>query len=318
MALFVEVAKRKSFSQAAAALDMPVSSLSRRITQFEAAVGLRLLDRTTRKLALTAYGEAYLAEATRVVEEAQRSFDELVAQARGPSGLLKVAAPTDFWAVQHLPDIVSAFTERHEHLHVHLDLRTSQIDLVREDYDLAICTELPREASLIVRKIGSIEIGLFAAPAYLLAQGRPEHPADLGEHEVLLPVPAASATWRFSRGGETVSAVVGGRFSCNSLSIARRLAITGRGIAALSVIDVERDLHRGRLEPVLTDWLVPPMDVYIVTTSRLVPTKVRHFIDFLTQRLSTVFSEGPSLARWVAEEGSLDPIALKPRSRARV
>ncbi|KAB1077323.1 LysR family transcriptional regulator, partial [Methylobacterium soli] len=112
MALFVEVAKRKSFSQAAAALDMPVSSVSRRITQFEAAVGLRLLDRTTRKIALTPYGETYLAQATRLVEEAQRSFDDLIAQAKGPSGFLKVAAPSDFWVLQHLSGIVSEFSQQ--------------------------------------------------------------------------------------------------------------------------------------------------------------------------------------------------------------
>lgn len=304
IALFVEVAKRQSFSQAAAALDMPVSSLSRRITQFETAIGLRLLDRTTRKIALTAYGEAYLAQATRVVEEAQRSFDELVAQAKGPTGFIKLAVPMDYWAVRHLSEIVSAFAQQHEHVHVHLDLRASEVDLVRENYDLAISTETPREATLIVRKVAVIENGLFAAPSYLQAHGRPEHPGDLARYEILMPAAAESTTWQFRRGTETVPVTVSGRVSCNSLSVARRLAITGRGIAAVSVINVERDLDRGRLEPVLPGWSIPPTSVYIVTTSRLIPAKVRRFIDFLTQSLSALFSEVPSLADRIAPPGA--------------
>ncbi len=93
MALFVEVAKRKSFSQAAVALDVPISSLSRRITQFETSIGLRLLDRTTRKIVPDPAWRSYYEQATRLVEEAQRTFDELIAQTKGPSGLLKIAAP---------------------------------------------------------------------------------------------------------------------------------------------------------------------------------------------------------------------------------
>ncbi|MDR7035926.1 DNA-binding transcriptional LysR family regulator [Methylobacterium sp. BE186] len=290
MALFVEVAKRKSFSQAAAALDMPISSVSRRITQFETAVGLRLLDRTTRKLALTPYGEAYLAQATRIVDEAQRTFDDMIAQAKGPSGFLKVAAPPDFWVLRHLTDIVCAFSESHEHIHVHLDLHASQVDLVREDYDLAIAVEEPRQTSLIVRRIVETENVLVAAPAYLRSRGRPKHPKDLAEHDVVLSVPGASDTWQLTRGDEIVSAPVSGRISCNNLSLARRLAVTGRGIAAANLVNVERDLASGRLDRVLPDWRLPATSIYIVTTSRLLPAKTRRFIDFVSKRLAGVFS----------------------------
>ncbi|GJD56779.1 LysR family transcriptional regulator [Methylobacterium dankookense] len=290
LALFVEVAKRKSFSRAADALDMPISSLSRRITQFEATIGVRLLDRTTRKLALTAYGEAYLVQATRVVEEAQRSFEDLVAQAKGPSGHLTVAVPTDFWVTQHLSGIASDFARQHAQVHVHLDLRSGPVDLIQESYDLAICTEVPREASLIVRKVGALENGLFAAPDYLRARGRPEHPRDLGGHEVLLT--GASAAWPLSRGTQTHTAEVSGRLSCSSLSLVRHLALAGRGIAALSLSDAGLDLEAGRLERILDGWSLPPTEVFVVTTSRLVPAKVRGFIDFLVQRLGTAFAEG--------------------------
>ncbi|AWN43001.1 LysR family transcriptional regulator [Methylobacterium durans] len=312
MALFVEVAKRKSFSQAAAALDMPISSVSRRITQFETAVGLRLLDRTTRKLALTPYGEAYLAQATRIVEEAQRTFDDMIAQAKGPTGFLKVAAPPDFWVLRHLSDIVCAFSEDHEHIHVHLDLRSSQVDLVREDYDLAIAMEEPRQSSLIVRRVVEVESALFASPAYLRARGRPKHPQDLAEHDVVLSVPGASDTWQFTRGDEIVSAPVSGRISCNNLSLARRLAVTGRGIAASNLVNVARDLDSGRLDRILPDWRLPPTSIYIVTTSRLLPAKTRRFIDFVSKRLAGVFSGASRGAERLPlpERGVPQPVCL--------
>lgn len=164
MALFVEVAKQKSFSKAAATLGMPISSLSRRISDFEQMVGLRLLDRTTRKLALTSYGEAYLAQASRLVEEAQQAFDNLVAEAKGPSGFLRIVAPPDFWVLHHLSQIVTEFSELHEHIHVHVDLKPSAIDLVGDNYDLAVTIEEPRETSLIMRKVAEVRNGLFASP----------------------------------------------------------------------------------------------------------------------------------------------------------
>lgn len=291
MALFVEVAKRKSFSRAAAALDMPVSSLSRRITQFEAAIGVRLLDRTTRKIALTAYGEAYLAQATRVVEEAERSFEDLVSQAKGPSGHLNVALPHHPWVVRHLSGIASDFAREHEQVHVHLDLRTRPVDLIQENYDLAVCTTVPREGSLIVRKVGSIENGLFAAPCYLHDRGRPDHPRDLGEHDLLPAAAGANAMWQLSRGAEIQTTAVDGRLSCNSPGLVQQLALAGRGIAALGLVDAALDLSQGHLERVLTDWSLPPTDVFVVTTSRLLPAKARRFIDFLMQRLGAAFAK---------------------------
>ncbi|MBB3901033.1 DNA-binding transcriptional LysR family regulator [Methylobacterium brachythecii] len=288
MALFVEVAKRKSFSQAAAALGMPISSLSRRITLFESAIGLRLLDRTTRKLVLTSYGEAYLGQATRLVEEAQRTFDDMVSQAKGPSGQLKIAVPPDFWVLRHLSGIISEFSREHENIQVHVDLKPPPVDLVGDNYDLSIAIEEPRETSLIVRKVGDLENALFASRSYLLAQGRPEHPQQLPQHRMILPAQGSSAKWVLTRSGETATVVVNGPVSCNSLSLARQFAVSGQGITSANLINVERDLISGKLERVLPDWWLPPTPVYIVTTSRLLPAKARTFIDFATRRLSAI------------------------------
>lgn len=290
MALFVEVAKRKSFSQAAAALGMPISSLSRRISLFEQLVGLRLLDRTTRRLVLTSYGEAYYSQATRLVEEAQKAFDDLVAETKGPSGLLKIAAPPDFWVLRHLSQIVTDFSAQHEHIRVHVDLKPSTIDVVGGHHDLAVTIEEPRETSLIMRKVAEVTNGLFAAPGYLDAYGWPKAPGDLATHRTIVATAGTETTWSLSRDGESISVTVGGPISCNSPSLARRLALAEQGIISSHRLSVERDLMQGRLEEVLPGWDLPPTPVYIVTSSRLLPAKTRSFIDFAMKRLPAMLA----------------------------
>lgn len=287
MALFVEVAKRKSFSQAAVALDVPISSLSRRITQFETSIGLRLLDRTTRKLVLTPHGEAYYEQATRLVEEAQRTFDELIAQAKGPSGLLKIAAPPDPWVLDHLSAVTAEFSARYAQVRVHLDLWPHLVDLAQDGYDLALAVGAPRETSMIARKVAELENGLFAAPDYLGRTGRPETPADLARHRaVLVGQPSASSAWPLRRDDEVVSVAVCGTVSSNSQGMARRFAVAGQGIALLQAIDAEPDVEAGYLERVLPDWRGSPSPVFIVTTSRLLPAKTRRFIAFASRHLA--------------------------------
>ncbi|WP_342149831.1 LysR family transcriptional regulator [Methylorubrum sp. SB2] len=286
MALFVEVAKRRSFSQAALVLGMPVSSLSRRITVFETAIGLRLLDRTTRRLTLTSYGEAYFAQAMRLVEEAQQAYDDIMAEAKGPSGLLKIAVPADGWVNEHLSGIVSDFANGNEHVRIQLGLGHGPVDLMDERYDLALAVETPRETSLIVRKVAELANGIFAAPSYLEDWGRPMSPPDLSEHNVLVAMQPTN--WSFVRGEEAASTAVSGQIGCNSPGLMRTFALAGHGLFAASLSAVRPDLASGALEQVMADWTLQPTPLYIVTTSRLLPAKVRSFIDFATRRLSVL------------------------------
>lgn len=284
MALFVEVAKRRSFSQAALVLGMPVSSLSRRITVFETAIGLRLLDRTTRRLTLTTYGEAYFAQAMRLVEEAQQAYDDIMAEAKGPSGLLRIAVPSDLWVQQHLATIISDFANGNEHVRLQVGLGYGPVDLMEERYDLALAVETPRETSLIVRKVVELENGVFAAPAYLEDWGRPMRPQDLTEHNVLVAGPPTN--WSFAQGDQSGSVTVSGQIACNSPSLMRTFALAGHGLFSASLACVQADLASGVLEQVMPNWTLQPTPVYIVTTSRLLPAKVRSFIDFAAKRLA--------------------------------
>lgn len=286
MALFVEVAKRKSFSQAALALEMPVSSLSRRITVFESTIGVRLLDRTTRKISLTSYGEAYFKHALRLVEEAQRAYDDITAEAKGPSGLLKIAAPPDTWMLQHLSTLLTEFKANHAYVQLQIDLGYCSVDLVGGRYDLALTLDPPQEGSVIARKIMEVENGIFAAPAYLEDWGCPNVPQDLVDHHVIVPGP--SAEWVLSRGGETATVAVSGPVSSNSPTLTRRFAIEGQGLFADSLSHVRADVESGALVQVMPTWRLQPTSIHIVTTSRLLPAKVRSFIDFAAERFPAV------------------------------
>lgn len=286
MALFVEVAKRRSFSQAALVLGMPVSSLSRRITVFETAIGLRLLDRTTRRLTLTSYGEAYFVQAMRLVEEAQQAYDDIMAEAKGPSGLLKIAVPSDFLVQEHLSAIISDFADGNEHVRLQVGVGHGSVDLMDERYDLAFAVETPRETSLIVRKVAELANGIFAAPSYLEDWGRPVSPQDLVDHNIL--VAGHPTNWSFVRGSESASVTVSGQIACNSPSLTRAFALAGHGLFAASLTSIEPDLASDALEQVMPDWTLQPTPVYIVTTSRLLPAKVRSFIDFAGKRLATL------------------------------
>ena len=284
MALFVEVAKRKSFSQAALALEMPVSSLSRRITVFEQAIGVRLLDRTTRRINLTSYGEVYFAQALSVVEEAQRAYDGITAEAKGASGLLRIAAPPDGWALHHLSTVVSEYKADNRNVQVQVDLSHGPVDLMGGRYDLVLAVEPPRESTLIVRKIAEVENAIFASPAYLDEWGLPEAPRDLADHSVIVAGP--SAEWVLNRGGETVTATVSGPIASNSPTMARRFAIAGHGLFAVHPFHVRHHVQGGALVQVMSDWQLRPTPIYIVTTSRLLPAKVRTFIEFAAKRLA--------------------------------
>jgi len=293
MALFVEVGRRKSFTKAAEALGMPISSLSRRITSFEAVLGVRLIDRTTRRLELTVYGESYLAEATRIVEAATRSFDELVAQAKGPAGTLRIAVPPDAWLARRLAGVLAGFSQSHKQIRLDVDPRAGAIDLSGERYDLAIVLDAPSDASLIARKATEVEVGLYAAPSYLRGAPPLRAPFDLAAHQAVHAGSGESESWCLlgQTAVETVS--VSGAISCRNPELGRSLALDGVGIAAAPHSAVEEDVTAGRLKRVLPDWRLPPVPVYLVTTSRLIPARARCFIDYAARRLPTALASEP-------------------------
>jgi DNA-binding transcriptional LysR family regulator len=282
MALFVEVARARSFRKAAEAAGIPNSTLSRRISELEKAIGLRLLHRTTRKIELTEAGQLYYARSRRIVDEARLAHEQLGEMLEQPSGILRVSLPVDF-ATLYLTPIIVDFAQQYPGITFEFDLTPRRVDLVSEPFDVAIRMGKLEDSALIARLIGRHSRYLYASPGYIEASGEPATPANLVEHKcICMP---RSLSWTLQRGTETVDVGVNGRFTLNSVGMIRTLAISHQGVALLPEKIVAGDLVSGRLQRVLSDWQGSEVSIYAVTETRLVPAKTQRFIEFLSAKL---------------------------------
>lgn len=282
--LFARVADSGSFSRGAERLDLPKSTVSRRIAALEGQLGERLFTRSTRRLALTDFGRSLLDHARRVAEEVE-AVAELAQQRQAePAGQLRVSMPADLAALLLAPAI-AAFSARHPKVRLDLDLSARRVDLVGENFDLAVrIGALPDDATLVARKWCDFQVGLFAAPSYLARHGVPATPGDLARHVALrlLGRDGEPLPWRLQRGSELWEGVAPGTVSANSPEVLIRLAREGAGIAAADRMLVQPYLARGELAPVLADWSTPPATAWLVMPSRrLIPPKTRAFIEAL-------------------------------------
>ncbi len=282
MALFVEVVKAKGFVRAAESIGMPSSTLSRRISVLEKSIGLRLLNRTTRRMELTEAGQIYFDRCKRIVDEALLAHEQLGDIVANPTGVLRVSLPVDFANV-YLTELIAEFAQRFPGIRFDLDLTPRLVDLVAEPFDVAIRMGEPEDSALIARPLARLHPMLFASPRYLERNGTPTDPRDLIRHECL-HMPKAR-TWRLKNGNMTIEAEVKARFILNSNSMIRGLVALGQGIAMLPEQLAADQLANGQLVRVLPEWYGAPISVYAITETRLLPAKTQHFIEFLRVRL---------------------------------
>ncbi len=282
------MARTASFSRASANLGVPGATLSRRIAEMERKFGVRLFDRTTRRVELTEAGRRYFERCGDLVDQARLAQEALRESAAGPTGHVRVSMPVDM-GVNHVGPLLPEFARRYPGITFELDLSPSHRDLVGEHVDVAIRIGTVKGDQLVVRRIGTVEMLIFAAPTYLERHGEPQQPTDLVEHECLTlpaPAPGREARWRLLRDGAAMEVTVSGRLATNNLGLMRRLAECGLGIAVLSHALARDAVNAGRLVQVLQGWTLPPLPVYAVMSSRLQPASVRAFVDFLAARLS--------------------------------
>ncbi|MHC8366925.1 LysR family transcriptional regulator [Pseudomonas sp. ZT5P21] len=282
MALFVEVIKANGFRGAAEAVGMPNSTVSRRIAELERRIGLRLLNRTTRRIELTEGGRLYYERCRRIVDEARLAHEELSELVDNPSGLIRLSIPIDFGVV-YLAPLLAEFAERYPLIHFDLDLTPKRLDLVSDPVDMVIRIGTLADSQLIARPLGNLKRSLFASPAYLARHGMPESPQALLQHQCLRML---DAPWVLQNADQQLSLAVCGRYLLNNIGMLRRLALLGQGIAMLVDEMIGEDLASGRLQRVLPEWRVQTLPVYIITETRLVPAKVRVLIDFLTEQFN--------------------------------
>lgn len=284
MALFVEVVKAKGFRGAAEAIGIPNSTLSRRISGLEKAIGLRLLHRTTRKVELTEAGRIYFERCKRIVDEARLAHEQLGEMLAQPSGLLRASLPVDF-AVTYLAPLIAEFASLYPGITFDFDLTPRRVDLVGEPYDVAIRMGEPENSQLIARQVALLQPQLYASPGYLERSGEPKKPADLERHECLSVLKGGSRHWTLRDGKHTAKVSVGGRFTINSVGLMRRLATLDMGIVLVPKEIVADELANGQLRLVMPSWHGAPMPVHAITETRLLPAKTQRFIEFLRERL---------------------------------
>lgn len=294
MALFVEVVKARGFARAAAAIGIPPSTLSRRIGQLERAIGLRLFNRTTRRVELTEAGRAYFEQCQRIVEDARRAHETLETLQASPTGVIRVSLPVDFANV-YLTPLIAEFAEEFPGIEFDLDLTPRRVDLIAEPFDVAVRVGEPEDSRLIARLLMRLEPLVVAAPSYLSRRGTPMQPSDLAGHDCL--VMPRNNRWRLSNGINHAEVEIGGRFKLNSNSMIRGLAVLGQGVALIPRQIVSDQLVDGSLVRLLPEWEGASIPVYAITETRLLPAKVQLFIDFLQRRLKQPAGPSPLAGR---------------------
>lgn len=284
MALFVEVVKAKSFRGAAKVIGMPNSTLSRRISGLENAIGLRLLHRTTRRIELTEAGQIYFERCKRIIDEARLAHERLGDMLAQPSGVLRASLPVGF-ANAFLAPLIAEFASRYPTISFEFDLTPRRVDLVAEPVDVVIRMGESPSSTLISRQITQLPRYLYASPGYLAVAGEPSHPGDLATHECLRLRTGRADVWTLLHSDESVVAPIHGRFLLNDVGMIQRLAALGCGVAMLAEAIAADDVANGRLRRVLPQWEAPPVSVYAITETRLLPAKTQRFIDFLRECL---------------------------------
>jgi len=295
VAVFARVVELESFTAAAKQLGLPKSSVSRTVTRLEDELGVRLLQRTTRKLHLTEAGQLYY-ERARVslagLEEAASAATNLSAE---PRGTVRMSAPADM-GVMNLGDVVARFVRKYPLVHVEISLSSRFVDLVAEGFDLALRAGRLADSSLVARKIGSDTLGLFASNAYLRRRGRPKTLADLARHDcVLFRGTHGKSEWKLTgpRGEERVT--VRGPLNADEMAFVQQAVTAGVGIALLPTIGVRLAAARGTLPlpvRVLPEYsLDGGSSLNVVSPSaRFQSASVTVFRDFLVAELTALWN----------------------------
>ncbi|UVH59478.1 LysR family transcriptional regulator [Variovorax paradoxus] len=289
VAMFVQVARLGSFAEAGRQLRVPSATVSRRIRQLEAHLGTRLLQRSTRKLALTNAGRSFQERCGPAVEALIGAGRLQVEGGQEPSGLVRVAAPAsffDFFEMEWVADFLAA------HPRVRLDFVLDDVvaDLIGDRIDVAFRGGPLQDSSYVARKIFASYGGLLASPAYLAARGAPTSLQELLDHDCVTQPPDTGnlSTWRLQGpGGVEEDVRVRGRFISNVQGVLLKAACAGLGISALPSILTASDVAAGRLVPVLPQYMRAGRGLSVIYASRqYVPQAVSTFVDMAMEKLS--------------------------------
>jgi len=307
--VFSRVVETGSFTAAGAALGLPKSSVSRAVSRLEESLGVRLLQRTTRKLGLTPAGERYIEEVRGPMARLAEASSEVADLGKEPRGLVRLTIAPEM-GEGAVSSLLVQFVQRHPKVRIELIVTNRRVNLIDESVDLALRAGPLEDSTLAVRRVAVAELGLFAAPAYLARQGAPRRFADLAQHDCVLHRTGTGGIlpWRLQgpRGLERVS--VDGPITADDLGTVRLLTLAGLGIALMPNVVVLADVAGGTLVRVLPAYALRGTALSVVSPPlRHVPARVTLLRDFLVRELSTRVAGTPC---------ALDA-AASPQGRAR-
>ncbi|SAL37197.1 LysR family transcriptional regulator [Caballeronia udeis] len=291
IAMFVQVVRCGSFAEAARRVGLPPNTVSRRIQHLETQLGTRLMQRSTRKLTLTSAGQAFHERCAGAVDGLLEAGQELLIGSQQPSGLVRVAAPADFFDFFPM-EWVAEFLAAHPLVRLDFVLSDAKADLIAEQIDVAFRGGPLSDSGYVGRQLlGTHSDGMVASPAYIAACGTPGTLQDLAKHGCVISAhPSGRATWRLAGpDGVEEEVQVAGRFSGNTALALRRAAVAGLGIALLPPTMARLDVQAGLLMPVLPQYQRTSGGMIVLYPSRRhLPTAVSAFIGLVVEKLSAV------------------------------
>ncbi len=288
--IFTRVVKEGSLAAAGRELGLSGAVVSKRIQRLEEGLGVRLLQRSTRKLSLTDEGRLYHEYCLRILAELEEAETLIAGDNREPSGRLRVTVPAAFGRL-HVAPLAADFLARYPKVRLALHLSDQQIDLIEEGYDLAVRIGDLGDSSLIAKPLCIDRRVLVAAPAYIARHGAPRTPEELGRHKALLFAnPNPMDLWNFvDAQGKEHWAKVSGNFETNNCDALRETILAGQGIALRPRWDVWQDLRAGRMVALLPDYTHPAVPIQALYPSRRhLSRKVGVFIEMLHERFGDI------------------------------
>ena len=285
LAFFAQLVKQGSLAATAQQLGVTPPAVSKRLAAIERRLGVRLLQRTTRRIGLTPEGETYLVEGGRVLQELEALERTVAGSQAVPKGLVRISATLGFGR-RHIAPALSRFARQYPDVEVQLHLSDRPLNIVEEGFDLQVrFGELP-DSRLTARLLAHNRRVLCASPAYLKRVGEPKAPRDLARHACLFirESDETFGSWHLRSGARSETVKVRGPLAANDGECVLGWALDGHGIAMRSMWEAGPMLRAGRLKPVLADWALPPSDIYAVFPSKShLSAKTRVVVDFLAE-----------------------------------
>jgi DNA-binding transcriptional LysR family regulator len=288
LALFLAICEQSSISAAAKVLNIPKSTLSRRLRELEDDLEVRLLERSTRNLRLTEAGEQLRQRGQNILADIEETHQLLSKQQESPSGRLCIAAPSDFFGL-HFQHVLTGFVSNYPDIELELYSGAGQLDMLKDRVDVLLHVDEPSDSSFIARPLTRCIANYVSSPGYLQRHGRPSHPRELEQHRCIIENPNPTAVvsrWTYREQGQIQELNIKPSHSSDSSSMCALLVRSGEGISLLPNFVCREWLDRGELVKLFEDSQQVSHHFYAIYASRRhVPTRVQVFLDYLSEQL---------------------------------